>query len=320
MVLLDIRELKVYYHSRIRGIVRAVDGVSLTLDRDESLGLVGESGSGKSTIAFALMRLLPNYAKISGKILFDGINLLEASEDFMRSIRGKRIALVPQDPFTSLDPLMRVGDQIAEAIIAHNPLMEKEDAKKLALEALEAVGIMKNRANDYPHQFSGGMRQRALIAMAIALKPDLLIADEPTTALDVIVQAQILDLLKDLKKKLGLSIILISHDISVIMQVSDKIAVMYAGKIVETAPSLTIAESPVHPYTKALIRSVPNIDTERQVFEAIPGQPPDLTNPPSGCRFHPRCPLAGNKCKTEEPPLVKIGEKHYVACWLYAKR
>jgi len=315
MALLEIEGLKVYYKTW-EGWIKAVDGVNVSLEKGESLGLVGESGSGKSTLALALMNLLPPQAKIiEGKILFKGKDLTKISDEEYRKVRGKEISMIFQDPMTSFNPLMRIGEHITEIIMAHEKV-DKKEAWERAEKLLEMVGIPRERAKDYPHQFSGGMRQRAMIAIALALNPDILIADEPTTALDVIVQAQILDLIKKLKEEMDMALLFISHDISVVMEVADKIGVMYAGHLVEVADTYSIAEEPLHPYTKGLIRSIPNILLSDQKLESIPGNPPDLANPPPGCRFHPRCPYATDRCRSEEPPLVKVG-KSYVKCFLY---
>jgi len=317
MPLLEIRGLKVYYRAR-DGWVKAVDNVDLNLERGESLGLVGESGSGKSTLALALMKLLPPQARIlGGSIIFKGRDLTRLPEEEYRKIRGKEISMIFQDPMTSFNPLMKIGDHITEIIMAHEKV-SKGEAWERAEKLLETVGIPGERARDYPHQFSGGMRQRAMIAIALALNPDLLIADEPTTALDVIVQAQILDLIRKLKEKMNMALLFISHDISVVMEVADRIGVMYAGHLVELADVYSIAEDPLHPYTKGLIRSIPNILLSDQKLESIPGSPPDLSNPPPGCRFHPRCPYAMDICKREEPPMIKVNDR-YVKCFLYRK-
>ncbi|RLG53219.1 MAG: ABC transporter ATP-binding protein, partial [Thermoproteota archaeon] len=281
--------------------VKAVDGVSLKVEKGEVLGLVGESGSGKSTLGLAIVRLVPHPGRIlEGSVLFKGRDLLKLPEQELSKVRGGEIGMVFQDPLTSLDPLMRVGEQLVETIMAHSQLT-KEEAKEKAVKYLELVGISAERFYDYPHQFSGGMRQRAMIAMAISTSPSLLIADEPTTALDVIVQSQIMELFQSLREKLGLSVILITHDISVAMEVADKIAVMYAGHLVECAPSETLYDSPLHPYTQGLLKAVPNIELKDMKLVYIPGTPPDLANPPPGCRFHPRCPRAMDVCRREEP-------------------
>ncbi len=314
--LLAIENLKVYYHTG-RGVVRAVDDVSLAINRREIVGLVGESGSGKSTLGYAIVRLLPPQGKIvSGKIVLDGKNLLKLSLSEMRKVRGKEIGMVFQDPLTSLDPLQKVGDQIVETILEHVNISKKE-AYDMAAKALMEVGLPPDRLDSYPHQLSGGQRQRVMIALATVLKPKLIIADEPTTALDVIVQDRIMELLASLKEELNTSIILITHDISLAAERADKIAVMYAGHLYEYAPSDEIISKPLHPYTQGLIQSIPDVFARKEIKE-IKGNPPDLVNPPSGCRFHPRCPYAIEKCMRKEPAMIRINENRYVKCWLYA--
>lgn len=314
--LLTIENLRVYYYTG-RGIVRAVDNVSLTINRREIVGLVGESGSGKSTLGYAIVRLLPPQGKIvSGKIVLDGKNLLKLSSSEMRKIRGKEIGMVFQDPLTSLDPLQKIGDQIVETILEHISIGKKE-AYDMAAKALMEVGLPTDRLDSYPHQLSGGQRQRVMIALATVLKPKLIIADEPTTALDVIVQDRIMELLVSLKEELNTSIILITHDISLAAERADKIAVMYAGHIYEYAYSDEIISKPLHPYTQGLIQSIPDVFVKKEIKE-IKGNPPDLVNPPSGCRFHPRCPYVIEKCVREEPPMIRVNENRYVKCWLYA--
>jgi len=299
--------------------VKAVNDVSFSIDKSEIVGLVGESGCGKSTLAFAIMRLVPPPGKIvGGKILLDNINLLDLSEDDMRKIRGAKISMVFQDPMTSLDPLMRIGDQIVEMLITHTN-MSKDEARDYTMQLLELVGIKKDRFKDYPHQLSGGMRQRVMIAMAIALRPKLVIADEPTTALDVIVQEQIMDLFKELREKFGTSILLISHDIALILEVADKVGVMYGGHLMEFSSSLDIVKDPLHPYTRELLKAIPNVELEDQKLVSIPGNPPDLLNPPKGCMFHPRCPLAMDICKEKEPKTTIVNGR-IVKCWLYQER
>ncbi|RLF34768.1 MAG: ABC transporter ATP-binding protein, partial [Thermoplasmata archaeon] len=261
--LLEIRNLKVYYFARC-GVVRAVDNVDLFMNKGETLGVVGESGSGKSTLGLSILKLVPPPGRIvDGKILFDGIDITKLSEEEMVKIRGKRISTVFQDPMTSLNPLMKIGDHLIETIMVHEDVT-REEAKERALSLLDAVGILPDRINDYPHQFSGGMRQRVMIALALALNPDLVIADEPTTALDVIIQAQILELMKRLKKRYNMGIILISHDISVVSEIADRIALMYAGQVVEFADAISIFEKHLHPYTEALLRAIPNIELTDQ--------------------------------------------------------
>jgi len=314
-VLLEIDDLHVYYFTK-RGVVRAVEGVSFQLDRAEILGVVGESGSGKSTLGLAIMNLVPSPGRIvKGSIKLDGKDLTKMSERELREIRGKEIAMVFQDPMTSLDPLMRIGDQIVETILAHEDI-SKEEAKRRALELLEEVGISKDRFNDYPHQLSGGMRQRVMIAMAISLNPKLIIADEPTTALDVIVQDQIMELFSKLRDEFGVAIILISHDLALELEVSDKIGVMYAGWLMELSRAEELAKKPLNPYARELLKAIPNVELEEQELVSIPGSPPDLHDPPPGCRFHPRCPDAMPICTKEEPPTKSI-DGRFVKCWLY---
>jgi len=315
-LILNVENLRIHYETR-KGMVKAVDGVSFELKEKETLGLVGESGSGKSTLGFGILKILPKTSKMSGEIMFGEENLVEKSEKEMQQLRGKDISMIFQDPMTSLNPIMKVKDHFIETIKTHIPDIEDEKAEKMAKEALEAVGIDPVRINDYPFQFSGGMRQRVMIALALVLNPKLVIADEPTTSLDVIVQAQILELLKDLKKRFNTSMILITHDLGVVAEMADRIAVMYAGHIVELAESEKIYYEPKHPYTKSLLRSIPNTNINDLELRYIPGSPPDLVNPPKGCRFAPRCSFAKNVCLEKEPPVVDVnGAK--VKCWLYA--
>lgn len=315
--LLEIENLQTFFILPIGANVRAVDGVSLHLNRGEALGLVGESGCGKSTLGFSILRLVPDPGKIvSGRILLDGENLLEKSEDEMREIRGTRIAMIFQDPLTSLNPVMRVDKHLIETILSHEDIRE-EAALNRTEDILETLAISEERLTDYPHQFSGGMKQRIMIALALVLNPDLVIADEPTTALDVIVQAHILDLLRDLKDRLDLSFILITHDLSVVAELTDRIAVMYAGKLAEVADAATLYGEPLHPYTQGLLASIPNIQATEMDLQSIPGMPPDLVNPPSGCRFHPRCPRAMDVCSQKEPEPFKVNSNHTVHCWLF---
>ncbi|MEM0439588.1 MAG: ABC transporter ATP-binding protein [Sulfolobales archaeon] len=314
--LLEVRNLKTYFFT-LRGSVRAVDGVSFSLERGEALGIVGESGSGKSTLGFSLLRLVPPPGRIvEGSIILDGEDILKLPEERVRKeIRWKRISMVFQSALNALNPVKRIGDQIADAIMAHEDV-DKKEALERAAELLKSVGIDPRRVNNYPHEFSGGMKQRAVIAMALALQPDVVIADEPTTALDVVVQAQILNLFKKLRKEKGLSIILITHDLSLVAEIADKVAIMYAGKIVELGPSEKIYTEPAHPYTKGLMASIPRIGGSKELAW-IPGSPPDLRNPPPGCRFHPRCPFAMEICRREEPPYFDVGDGHISACWLH---
>ena len=317
MPLLDVQNLTTHYRI-LRGWVRAVENVSFKLEQGEALGIAGESGSGKSTIALSLLRILPAGGHIrKGQILFEGKDLVQLSESEMRDVRWKGISIVFQGAMNAMNPVFKVGDQIGEAISVHEKGVAGDEVKERVAKLLETVGIEPSRANNYPHEFSGGMRQRALIAMALAANPTLLIGDEPGTALDVIVQAQTLRLLRDLKDRLGLSMIMISHDLSIIAETCEKVAIMYAGKIVEYGDAVSIFKNPQHPYTQGLIKAFPSIKGERVRLSSIPGQPPDLLNPPPACRFNPRCPYVMDICKREEP-LLKDNEKgHLVACHLY---
>ncbi len=315
MHLLEVQSISVEYVTR-RGNVKAVDDVSLFLDSGEMLGLVGESGSGKSTLGLSIMRLLPPSGRIvGGRILLDGVDLAGLSEEEMRHIRGNKIAYVFQDPMTSLNPVKKIGEHFVELVRTHRPDATKEDALESARKALKDVGIPPERINDYPHQFSGEMRQRIMIALAIGLNPRLVIADEPTTALDVIVQAKILDLLNELRKKYGMGVILITHDLSIVLERAHRISVMYAGSIVESATARDIHRDPRHPYTQGLLQSIPNIELDSQELEAIPGSPPNLLDPPSGCRFWPRCRYADEICKNKVPAAVEVAPGHLVRCF-----
>ena len=317
--LLEVKDVKTYFYTTT-GVVKAVDGVSFTLNKGEVLGIAGESGCGKSTLAYSIIRLVPPPGKIvSGEIYFEGRNVLKLSdESFRKEIRWKKISMVFQGAMNALNPVYTVGDQIAEVLILHKGLTKKEAYNKV-YELLSLVGIDPKRAHSYPHELSGGMKQRVMIAMALALNPPLVIADEPTTALDVVVQAQIMNLLKKLQKELRMSIILITHDLSLIAEIADKVAILYAGKLVEYGTAKQIYYNPQHPYTKGLLASIPRLKGEITKLEWIPGVPPDLRFPPPGCRFEPRCKYRMPKCK-EEPPIIEIEPGHYVACWLYAKK
>jgi peptide/nickel transport system ATP-binding protein len=316
--LLDVRGLTVRFPTA-DGVVQAVSDVSFTLNRGETLGIVGESGSGKSVSNLAIMGLLNKQRTvISGEVLFEGSDLLTLPPDGMREIRGKDIAMVFQDPFACLHPMYRVGDQIAEAVRAHNDV-GKDAARARAAEMLDRVGIpnAKQRARDYPHQFSGGMRQRAMIAMALVHNPSVLIADEPTTALDVTVQAQILELIDQVKREFDIGVILVTHDLGVVAETADTVLVMYAGRIMEYGPSKQLFERPQHPYAWGLLDSMPTIERRLDALRAIEGAPPSLLAPPDGCPFHPRCPYAFEPCPTQRPPLrTPAPEAHLDACHL----
>ena len=318
MTLLDVQNLITHYVT-IRGHVKAVDKVSFQIEKGESLGLAGESGCGKTTVALSILKILPRGGKIlGGRILFKGQDLVRLKEDEMRKqVRWKGISIVFQGAMNALNPVYKVGDQIVEAISTHESGISKKEAMERAGKLLEMVGLEPSRADNYPHEFSGGMRQRALIAMALACNPDLLIADEPGTALDVIVQAQVLKLLRELKERLHLAMILITHDLSIIAETCEKIAIMYAGKIVEYGDVMHIFGDPLHPYTQGLIGAFPSIRSARTRMSSIPGFPPDLLAPPPSCRFHPRCQYAMDICRKKEPLLIEeAGKNRYVACHL----
>lgn len=316
-ILYSIRNLTVEYATRA-GTVQAVDDVDLDIRRGEILGLVGESGCGKSTLGKALMRLHTGPARItSGELWFDGRDLLELSLREMTDIRGAEIGMVFQDPMTSLNPVQRILDHLTETIQTHEPEVSEADARKRAEELIERLGIRRERITDYPHQMSGGMRQRIMISLALSLRAKLVIADEPTTSLDVIVEAKFLDLLKELRKEFGLTILLITHNIGVVAEISDRIAVMYAAKLVEVGDVKDVFAQPKHPYTQGLLRSVPNIKLDGGELYKMAGAPPDLAHPPAGCRFHPRCPFMMDICKEQVPPLETIEGDQLAACWLY---
>ena len=299
-------------------MVRAVNDVSFTLRAGETLGIVGESGSGKSTLALTILRLLPPAARIvQGQINFEGENLLDKSASEMQHIRGKRIAMILQDPMASLNPLFTIGDQVAEPMRVHEH-MGRGGAWARAKELLGAVRISapETRVGEYPHQMSGGMRQRIVGAIAISCEPTLLIADEPTTSLDLTIQAQYLNLLSDLQKRYHLALIFITHNLGIVAKMCDKVAVMYAGRMVEHGPVRQIFNRPAHPYTEALLRSIPRLTDRRERLTAIEGQPPDLASPPPGCAFHPRCPKAIERCQQEDPPTFEVAEDQRARCWL----
>ncbi len=313
--LLSVRNLTLEYKTR-KGYVSAVDDVSFDLMPGQSMGLVGESGCGKTTIAMALLRLSPDNAVIrEGELLLDGQDLLQLSDQEMRDVRWGRISMVFQAAMNALDPVYRVGDQIIEALDRHQSNLTIEQKRQCVEKLFELVGIDSKMISRYPHEFSGGMRQRAVIAMALACNPSLIIADEPTTALDVIVQDQVLRELSRIQQAMHMSMIYISHDIAVIAEVADLIAVMYAGCMVEKADTCTIFRSPHHRYTKALLSAFPSIVGPKTELMALPGDPPDLLMPPSGCRFHPRCPYALERCSQEKPPFKQVEYAHWAACW-----
>jgi len=323
--LLKVRDLHTYFSSK-EGVVKAVDGVDLELVEGETLGIVGESGCGKSVTALSVMRLVPapQGKIVDGEIYFDGINLLTLPEGEMRKIRGHSISMIFQEPMTSLNPVFKIGDQIAEVLCLHERLSRKE-AWEQSIEILKKVGISspERRVKEYPHQLSGGMRQRAMIAMALVCNPKLMIADEPTTALDVTIQAQILELINRLKKEKIMSVILITHNLGVIAEVAQRVAVMYAGHILEYTDVGSIFTDPMHPYTQGLLSSIPRVDKDykgKEKLQSIPGLVPSLLNLPMGCKFSDRCKYVLNQCEKEEPPLIEMIPGHRVRCWLYEKR
>jgi oligopeptide/dipeptide ABC transporter ATP-binding protein len=316
--LLEVSNLKTYYFTEF-GTVKAVDNVNLNLDKGQCLGIAGESGCGKSTMALSVLKLIkPPGRIVDGKILLDGTDIVPLPPKEMRKIRWKRIAMVFQSAMASLNPVYTIEKQIVEAILTHCDI-SKEQAREKAAELLESVGLRRSNLRNYPHELSGGMRQRAFIAMALSCDPDLLIADEPTTALDVVTQAQILMLLKDLQKARNLAIMVISHDLSILAQICNYLAVMYAGKIVENADISTIFSEPAHPYTSALIAAFPSLKGKKRPLSILPGEPPNLANLPKGCAFHPRCPKALAICQEVEPEIIEISSGHYVACHLYGE-
>ncbi len=315
--LLDVRELKTFFQVE-GGEFPAVDGISFSIEPGRTLGIVGESGCGKSVTALSIMGLVPRPpGRIAGgEILFDGVDLLQLSTAALRELRGNRISMIFQEPMTSLNPVLTVGEQIVEGILRHRT-MSRDAAKDLAIEMLRMVHISspEQRFGDYPHRLSGGMRQRVMVAMALACKPKLLIADEPTTALDVTIQAQILDLMRTLREETGTAIILITHDLGVVAELDDDVVVMYAGRIVERATVAALFAEPQHPYTVGLLGSIPRLDIEQDRLAAIEGQVPNPLAPVTGCRFHPRCPFVIERCRHEDPPLFDLGNGHQSACW-----
>ena len=315
--LLSIRDLHTHFRTD-DGIVKAVDGVSLDLQLGESLGIVGESGSGKSVTCLSMLRLVPSPPAFfpHGEVLFEGRDLLKLSDLEMESVRGDSIAMIFQDPMTSLNPYLTVERQLTEVLEIHRS-MDRKEAREHCIEMLEKVGIPSpaKRIDQYPHEYSGGMRQRVMIAMALLCKPRLLIADEPTTALDVTIQAQILELIDELRDELNMSVILITHDLGVVAGTTDRVAVMYACRVVEEGTTEEVFADPQHPYTRGLLRSVPRLDQQEEKLTAIPGLPPDLSALPTGCPFHPRCDLAHDRCRSEYPDVVTLASGRHAACW-----
>ncbi|NDJ33827.1 MAG: ABC transporter ATP-binding protein [Chloroflexi bacterium] len=316
-ILMRVEDLDVRYKTRI-GYVSACDGINLDIYKGEVLGLVGESGSGKSTLGKALMRLHPRSTVQTGHLWFDGDDLMAYSPRQMRRIRGERISMIFQDPMTSLNPIQRIADHITETIKTHRPQTSDEAARARAAELLDVLGITPRRLDEYPHQMSGGMRQRIMISLALSLNADLIIADEATTSLDVIVEAQFMSLLKDLCREFNLTILLITHNIGLVAQLSDRVAVMYGGRLAEVGDVGTLFKDPKHPYTQGLLGSVPSIKLhDKDELYRMEGSPPDLIAPPSGCRFHPRCPHAMQVCVEQQPPLAEVEPGNPAACWLH---
>lgn len=323
--LLNIKNLKTYFYTS-EGLGKAVDGISLSLKKGETLGIVGESGCGKTVTALSILKLIPDPpAKIvEGEILFEGRDILKLSDSEVREIRGNEISMIFQEPMTSLNPVFTIGNQISEVFTLHQGL-KKKDAVDKSIDMLKLVGIpeAERRVNEYPHQLSGGMRQRVMIAIALACHPKILIADEPTTALDVTIQAQILELLLNLKKDFGTAVILITHDLGIIAETAQRVIVIYAGRVAEEAETKELFLNPQHPYTQELLKSIPKIESstkkENRYLHEIKGAVPSIFQPPSGCKFHPRCPYVMDICKTQEPDLRKNGERHLARCWLLSK-
>ncbi len=316
MALLEVKSLSSSFFTA-EGEVRAVDGVSFSIEAGKLMGLVGESGSGKTASALSIMRLLPQSARITGgEILFEGRDLVKIPEPEMRRVRGARIAMIFQEPMTSLNPVLTIGSQIAEAVRLHQNAARRT-ARERAIEALRMVGIAdpERRVDDYPHQLSGGMRQRVMIAMALSCTPRLLIADEPTTALDVTIQAQILDLIRELQSRFKLAVILVTHDLGIVAEYADEVTILYAARVMEQAPCEELFRNPLNPYTRGLLESIPSAGGDRQRrLRAIPGTIPSALHPPPGCRFHPRCPMAVPECARVVPPLEEKAPRHYAAC------
>ena len=312
--IVSVRDLRVYYGTP-RGAVRAVDRVSLTIDAGEVVGLVGESGCGKSTFGRGILGLLPEGAVSDGEVTYGGRNLVGMSDRELRKLRGPDLGLVFQEPMTRLNPLMRIEDHFKETLEQHEPKLTNREVRKRSLETLGRMGIPPTRFRQYPHEFSGGMRQRIMIALALVLRPKLLVADEPTTSLDVIVEAQILSILADLRESFGTALLLITHNLGIVAEACDRVAVMYAGQIVEEGPARDVFIDPAHPYTRELLRSTISLDTVE--LHSIPGAPPNLIAPPGGCRFHPRCPSAMEVCASKAPVELKLDHGRRVSCWLH---
>ncbi len=316
-ILLKIHDLSVHYKTRM-GKVSAVDQVSFDIYKGEILGLVGESGSGKSTMGKALMRMLPESAEQTGELIFDGKDVMSFDQARLRDFRGQRVSMIFQDPMTSLNPVQRISDHIVEAIQVHEPKTAAERALDRARGLIERLGIARRRLPDYPHQLSGGMRQRVMVGLGLVLNANLIIADEATTSLDVIVEAKLVDQLREIRDEFGVSLLVITHNIALVAELCDRVAVMYAGQIAELGTVENVFDNPLHPYTKGLLQSVPNIKLdEKEELYKMPGEPPNLTHPPSGCRFHPRCPYVMDICPKYDPRLEEVAPGRFVHCWLY---
>ncbi len=316
-ILMQVRNLCVRYKTRY-GMVSAVDDVSFDIYKGEILGLVGESGSGKSTMGKALMRMLPRTAQVDGELIFNGEDVMKFNQPRLRDFRGQKVSMIFQDPMTSLNPVQRVSGHVVEAIQVHEPKTKAETALSVARELIERLGIASRRLSDYPHQLSGGMRQRVMIGLGLVLNANLIIADEATTSLDVIVEAKLVDQLRHIREEFGVSLLVITHNIALIAELCDRVAVMYAGQIAEIGPVEQVFDNPLHPYTKGLLQSVPSIqlDEKEQLYK-MPGEPPNLSNPPSGCRFHPRCPYVMGICSRVDPRLEEVTPGRLAHCWLY---
>ena len=315
-VVMHVEDFSVEYKTRI-GWVSAVNDVSLEIKRGEILGLVGESGCGKSTLGKALMRMIPPPGRMMGHLWFKGLDLMTLPESEMRQIRGRNIGMIFQDPMTSLNPIQRVVDHLIETIRTHEPGVSRKAARARAAELVDRLGISSRRLDDYPHQLSGGMRQRVMIGLALALNADLIIADEATTSLDVIVEAQFIELLQELRHEFNLTILMITHNIGLVAEVADRVAVMYAGRMAELGDVRDVFRGPLHPYTRALMNAVPNILVDDDKLYKMEGSPPDLVTPPTGCRFHPRCPFVLPVCSQLEPDFAAVGPDHLTSCWLF---
>ncbi len=318
---LQVKDFKIYYRMK-RGDCRAVEDITFNIRKGEAIGLVGESGCGKSTVAYGILKMLPFPGEImGGQVLFNGEDLVALTDQEMRDFRWSKISMCFQGAMNALNPIMRVRDQVIEAIMRHDKEIDRKQALERTRELFRLVGMDPGRADHYPFEFSGGMKQRAMMVMALACNPEFIIADEPTTALDVTVQAQIMELLRKLVDELGITLMLITHDLSVVAETCQRVIIMYAGKIAESGDVLELFEKPLHPYAQGLIASIPSIEKSKdQTLSSIPGQPPNLLEPPEGCRFHPRCPYTQNICKTDDPPLEELAKDHYVSCHLAAGR